>query len=170
MGFAEDKRIPVAKFDKLLISDALYGPTRKFCEKILLKYKPTSKEPFMNAKQKEYFRQKLINWKETLLQESHQTISNLKEVKEVTGDFADIASAETLSSDFYTNKEIFESSKEAIFANSWQLITDTKNLQKNNLIYIFIFFRRFYQNRASRRLEGLWPVLTYAGDFPPYPL
>tara|TARA_B100001013_G_scaffold342388_2_gene268280 strand:+ start:38 stop:457 length:420 start_codon:yes stop_codon:yes gene_type:complete len=58
-------------------------------------YKPTAKEPFMNSKQKEYFRQKLINWKETLLQESHQTISNLKEVKEVTGDFADIASAET---------------------------------------------------------------------------
>ena len=44
----------------------------------------------------------------------------------------DIASTETLSSDFYTNKEIFESSKEAIFANSWQLITNTKNLQKNN--------------------------------------
>ena len=63
--------------------------------KISSKYKPTSKEPFMNPKQKEYFRQKLINWKETLLQESHQTISNLKEVKEVTGDFADIASAET---------------------------------------------------------------------------
>tara|TARA_B100001167_G_C16746443_1_gene293739 strand:+ start:740 stop:1159 length:420 start_codon:yes stop_codon:yes gene_type:complete len=63
--------------------------------KISSKYKPTAKEPFMNSKQKEYFRQKLINWKETLLQESHQTISNLKEVKEVTGDFADIASAET---------------------------------------------------------------------------
>ena len=57
--------------------------------KISSKYKPTAKEPFMNSKQKEYFRQKLINWKETLLQESHQTISNLKEVKEVTGDFAE---------------------------------------------------------------------------------
>ena len=63
--------------------------------KILLKYKPTSKEPFMNAKQKEYFRQKLINWKEILLKESNQTIVNLKQDKEVSGDFADIASAET---------------------------------------------------------------------------
>ena len=63
--------------------------------KILLKYKPTSKEPFMNAKQKEYFRQKLINWKETLLTESNRTIVNLKQDKEVSGDFADIASAET---------------------------------------------------------------------------
>ena len=63
--------------------------------KISLKYKPTSKEPFMNPKQKEYFRQKLISWKETLLKESNQTIDNLKQDKEVSGDFADIASAET---------------------------------------------------------------------------
>ena len=44
----------------------------------------------------------------------------------------DITSAETLSSDFYTDEDVFESSKETIFAQSWQLITNTKNLQKNN--------------------------------------
>ena len=60
--------------------------------KISPKYKPTSKEPFMSPKQKEYFRQKLINWKETLLKESNQTMINLKQDKEVSGDFADIAS------------------------------------------------------------------------------
>ena len=54
----------------------------------------------------------------------------------------DIASAETLSSDFYTDEEVFESSKEAIFANSWQLITDTKNLQKNNQ-YPFTFLEGY---------------------------
>ena len=58
-------------------------------------YRPTSKEPFMNTKQKEYFRQKLENWKELLLKESNQTIENLQQDKEVSGDFADIASAET---------------------------------------------------------------------------
>ena len=66
--------------------------------KISLKYKPTSKEPFMNPKQKEYFKQKLIDWKETLLKGSTETILNLKEDKEVSGDFADIASAESTKS------------------------------------------------------------------------
>ena len=61
-------------------------------------YKPTLKEPFMNNKQKEYFRQKLLDWKETLLKGSTETISNLKQDKEVSGDFADIASAESAKS------------------------------------------------------------------------
>jgi len=54
----------------------------------------------------------------------------------------DIASAETLSSDFYTDEEVFESSKEVIFANSWQLIADTKNLHKNNQ-YPFTFLEGY---------------------------
>ena len=66
--------------------------------KISLKYKPTSKEPFMNPKQKEYFKQKLIDWKETLLKGSSETILNLKEDKDVSGDFGDIASAESTKS------------------------------------------------------------------------
>ncbi len=66
--------------------------------KISPKYKPTAKEPFMNPKQKEYFKQKLMLWKETLLKGSTETILNLKEDKEVSGDFADIASAESTKS------------------------------------------------------------------------
>jgi len=54
----------------------------------------------------------------------------------------DIASADTLSSDFYTDEGVFESSKETIFAQSWQLITNTKNLQKNNQ-YPFTFLDGF---------------------------
>ena len=61
-------------------------------------YKPTTKEPFMNTKQKQYFKQKLMDWKETLLKGSSETILNLKEDKEVSGDFADIASAESTKS------------------------------------------------------------------------
>ena len=67
--------------------------------KISLKYKPSSKEPFMNSKQKAYFKQKLTYWKETLLKGSTETILNLKEDnKEGSGDFADIASAESIKS------------------------------------------------------------------------
>ena len=51
----------------------------------------------------------------------------------------DIASANTLSSEFYTDENIFESSKETIFAQSWQLITHSKNLtQKNILPFSFL--------------------------------
>ena len=67
-------------------------------KKISSKYKPTAKESFMNSKQKQYFKQKLTHWKETLLKGSTETILNLKEDKEVSGDFADIASAESTKS------------------------------------------------------------------------
>ena len=67
-------------------------------KKISSKYKPNAKEPFMNPKQKQYFKQILTNWKETLLKGSTETILNLKEDKEVSGDFADIASAESTKS------------------------------------------------------------------------
>ena len=40
--------------------------------KIPKNYKPTKKEKFMNAKMKEYFRLKLINWKKDLLKESKE--------------------------------------------------------------------------------------------------
>ena len=46
--------------------------------KLTKNYKPTNKEKFMNAKMKEYFRQKLINWKKELLEGSSVTIEKLK--------------------------------------------------------------------------------------------
>ena len=46
--------------------------------KISKNYKPKAKEKFMNAKMKEYFRTKLIDWKKDLLKESSQTIANLQ--------------------------------------------------------------------------------------------
>ena len=67
-------------------------------KKISSQYKPKVNEPFMNSKQKQYFKQKLLVWKEVLLKGSNETITNLKEDKEVSGDFADIASAESTKS------------------------------------------------------------------------
>ena len=42
-------------------------------------YKPTEKEDFMNPIQIEYFRQKLIKWKQDLLSEASETLNNLSE-------------------------------------------------------------------------------------------
>ena len=57
-------------------------------------YKPTKKEKFMNAKMKEYFRQKLVNWKKDLLKESFQTLNNLQNENEAKPDITDRASEE----------------------------------------------------------------------------
>ena len=57
-------------------------------------YKPTQKEKFMNAKMKEYFRQKLMSWKNDLLKESSQTLNNLQNVNEAKPDITDRASEE----------------------------------------------------------------------------
>ena len=42
-------------------------------------YKPSKSEKFMNAKQKEYFRLKLKNWKNDIYQESRETVENLQD-------------------------------------------------------------------------------------------
>lgn len=58
-------------------------------------YKPSSDEKFMNAKQVEYFRLKLISWREEILKESAETLQNLQEDSLKEPDIADRASAET---------------------------------------------------------------------------
>ena len=63
--------------------------------KISKNYQPTKKEKFMNAKMKEYFRLKLINWKNELLKESSQTLANLqKEENTAKPDITDRAAEE----------------------------------------------------------------------------
>ena len=62
--------------------------------KISKTYRPTQKEKFMNAKMKEYFRQKLENWKNELLKESSQTLNNLQTENEAKPDMTDRASEE----------------------------------------------------------------------------
>lgn len=66
----------------------------KIMAKISKTYKPTQKEKFMNAKMKEYFKQKLLNWKDELLKESNQTLSNLQSDNEAKPDITDRASEE----------------------------------------------------------------------------
>ena len=58
-------------------------------------YKPKAKEEFMNELQQEYFRQKLLSWRDELLEEASETRSHLQEDSLVKPDLADRASAET---------------------------------------------------------------------------
>jgi len=60
-----------------------------------MNYRPSDDEPFMNAKQKEYFRRRLQRWREELFAESSQTLQSLQEVSLQSPDIADRASAET---------------------------------------------------------------------------
>ena len=58
-------------------------------------YKPSEEEPFMNGKQTEYFRDKLLDWKKSILSESKDTIKGMKEETRNIPDVADRASEET---------------------------------------------------------------------------
>ena len=58
-------------------------------------YRPTDKEPFMNERQREYFRQKLLAWREDILRESKETLQHLQDENQKHPDFADRASSET---------------------------------------------------------------------------
>ena len=53
------------------------------------------KEPFMSERQQEYFRAKLLSWKEDILRESRETLHNLQLENLVLPDAADRASTET---------------------------------------------------------------------------
>ncbi len=58
-------------------------------------YRPTEDEPFMNERQVEYFKQKLLGWKEDILRESRETVTHLQSETENHPDLADRASSET---------------------------------------------------------------------------
>lgn len=58
-------------------------------------YRPSDDEPFMNERQREYFRRKLVGWREDLLRESRDTLAALQSENENHPDLADRASSET---------------------------------------------------------------------------
>ncbi|UXM96210.1 RNA polymerase-binding protein DksA [Bartonella sp. HY329] len=64
-------------------------------EQINLDYHPSDDEPFMNERQKAYFRAKLIFWKNDILKESRETLENLQQENANLPDMADRASSET---------------------------------------------------------------------------
>ncbi|KPP81728.1 MAG: TraR family transcriptional regulator [Oceanicaulis sp. HLUCCA04] len=58
-------------------------------------YRPSEDEDFMNSRQKEYFRRKLMAWKDEILRESKTTLFALQEDIGALPDLADRASTET---------------------------------------------------------------------------
>jgi DnaK suppressor protein len=58
-------------------------------------YKPSEDEPFMNERQRDYFRRKLLTWKDDILRESRETLAALQNESENHPDLADRASSET---------------------------------------------------------------------------
>ena len=58
-------------------------------------YIPADNEPFMNARQTEYFRRKLLNWKAELQEDTRDTVAGMKDQTRNIPDVADRASEET---------------------------------------------------------------------------
>jgi DnaK suppressor protein len=58
-------------------------------------YRPSDREPFMNERQRAYFREKLLAWKEEILKEARETLAHLQAENENHPDLADRASSET---------------------------------------------------------------------------
>ena len=58
-------------------------------------YRPTDREPFMNERQRDYFRDKLLAWREDILREAQETLQHLQDENQNHPDLADRASSET---------------------------------------------------------------------------
>ena len=58
-------------------------------------YRPGDDEPFMSGRQVEYFRHKLLRWKDDILRESRETLNNLQIDTENHPDLGDRATSET---------------------------------------------------------------------------
>jgi RNA polymerase-binding transcription factor len=58
-------------------------------------YRPSEDEPFMNSRQQEYFKSKLLQWRSEILEDANQTIANLQEETVKEPDIADRASTES---------------------------------------------------------------------------
>ncbi len=58
-------------------------------------YQPSDDEPFMNERQRDYFRRKLLQWKDEILREARETIATLQNENENHPDIADRASSES---------------------------------------------------------------------------
>jgi len=58
-------------------------------------YRPSDDEPFMNARQKAYFRRKLQSWRDDIIRQTRETLEGLNSESSQHADLADRASSET---------------------------------------------------------------------------
>ncbi len=64
-------------------------------DKVDIDYLPSEGEPFMNERQKSYFKAKLVAWKNDILREARETLEVLQQENSNHPDLADRASSET---------------------------------------------------------------------------
>ena len=62
---------------------------------VTMDYRPSESEPFMNPRQREYFRGKLESWRDEILRDSRGTLDSLQEENQNHPDMADRASSES---------------------------------------------------------------------------
>ncbi|MGE5261197.1 MAG: RNA polymerase-binding protein DksA [Actinomycetota bacterium] len=58
-------------------------------------YRPSDDEPFMSERQRAYFRQKLMTWRDEILRSTKETLQHLHDDSEQHADIADRATSET---------------------------------------------------------------------------
>ena len=58
-------------------------------------YRPSDDEPFMNERQRAYFRRKLLSWRDEILRSTKETLLNLQTDSAQHADIADRATSET---------------------------------------------------------------------------
>ena len=80
--------VSAPQMDALLKNGKILPPLERL-------YRPTDKEPFMSERQREYFRLKLLDWREDILKEAKETLQHLQDESQNHPDLADRASSET---------------------------------------------------------------------------
>jgi DnaK suppressor protein len=75
--------------DEKLLKNGKAAPQLEF------RYRPSDREPFMNDRQRQYFRVKLLSWREEILKEARETLRHLQDESCNHPDLADRASSET---------------------------------------------------------------------------
>ena len=80
---------------KFWFNELLGGQSKKQDKVFSEDYRPVKGESFMNDRQLEFFRRKLVNWKNDLMSDSKDTIEGLQDNTRNIPDIADRASEET---------------------------------------------------------------------------
>ena len=90
-------QVPKARKDQLKSKTppAKRGDTVKSQIVLPVGYRPTDDEPFMNARQRIYFRKKLLTWREEIIRQTRETLQGLHEDSSQHADIADRATFET---------------------------------------------------------------------------
>jgi DnaK suppressor protein len=91
---APNTLVPVWRHEYIGAQNGLFGVSR-MNDLVTADYVPTDDEPFMNERQKAYFRAKLIVWKNDILREARETLEILQQENANHPDLADRASSET---------------------------------------------------------------------------